>query len=88
MGKSIQLFIKSYRAHHSKLAQAEYLKLDLIPIFLPPTTSQFSSVETVWALFKQVFSRALCENVLQNMRLNEENHLRPMVTQALEIVKE
>lgn len=46
------MIMDNHRAHYSNLFKDRVHELGLHVLFLPPTTSMFNPIETVWALVK------------------------------------
>ena len=74
------LVLDNHKSHHTDEVLEELKRQKFKPLFLPSTSSWYSSVEYVWNTFKMYFRKIIAENRLNNTFLNDEGHLEPMIS--------
>ena len=48
----IRLVMDNHRSHHSKVAKAAFRSLNISPFYLPPYSSKYNPIETLWSSLK------------------------------------
>ena len=69
------LVLDNHRAHHAKTVQAWLVEKQYQVAFLPPYSSEFNPIETVWAMVKREWSRVLLSSEFETRILR---HSRPL----------
>ena len=83
----IPIVMDNHGAHKTPEVHSELIRSRFNPIYLPASSSWYSSIEFVWSTYKTYLSKTIAENRAENPDLNDKMHLEPMVEQTLQFLQ-